>query len=276
IDANGVFNQGTFNALVGQNPQAAWRAGEAMQQSGQAQAAQGQGAQEQFVAQQQRLSQLSALAAPLMMRAEAGGSVSMDDISERVDEARKANLTTDADVAQARSLMAQPGASPTEILRGWFLRNYKALEQMQAVKGMGLPYQLSAPDALQPTIVVGPDGVPRTVPAGQLMGVPGLGGVSASGLGGRGFGGAAGPTPAGKKRALANISQRESRGRDVPNAESGEHAGGGYYQIVPATWAEGKALAGIPASQYPIATGAPFEVQHAVASALWDRYGETP
>src|SRR5262249_32603132 len=117
IDANRVFNQGTFNALVGQNPQAAWRAGEAMQQSGQAQAAQGQGAQEQFVAQQQRLSQLSALAAPLMMRAEAGGSVSMDDISERVDQARKANLITDADVAQARSLMAQPGANPTEILR---------------------------------------------------------------------------------------------------------------------------------------------------------------
>jgi len=87
--ATGTLDQSRFNALVGQSPEASWNAGPAMQQSGQAQAAQGQGAQEQFVAQQQRLSQLSALAAPLMMRAEAGGSVSMDDISGRVDQARK-------------------------------------------------------------------------------------------------------------------------------------------------------------------------------------------
>ena len=276
IDPNtGAFDQSRFNAMVGQSPEASWNAGAAMQQSGQAMAAQGVGAQEQFNAQQQRLTALSGLATPFMERAEAGGSVSMEELSGLVDQARRANLITDGDVYQAKSLMTQPGANPTDILRGWYFRNYSALQQMSQAKGMGLPYQLTPPEALAPR-VVNINGVPTTVPSGRLMGVPGLGGVSATGLGGTGFGGTAGLNVAGKEAALANIMQRESGGRDVPNAQYGEHAGGGYYQIVPSTWAEGKALAGIPANQYPVATGAPFAVQHAVASALWDRYGETP
>src|SRR5215472_18170331 len=101
----GAFDQGRFNALVANSP-AGWMAGQAMQQSGQAMTAQGQGAQEQFNAQRQRLVALSGLATPMMLRAENGGAVSMDDLSGLVDQARKANLITDGDVAQARTLMS--------------------------------------------------------------------------------------------------------------------------------------------------------------------------
>ncbi|HKE23193.1 MAG TPA: glucosaminidase domain-containing protein, partial [Bryobacteraceae bacterium] len=182
IDPNtGAFDQSRFNAMVGQSPEASWNAGAAMQQSGQAMAAQGVGAQEQFNAQQQRLTALSGLATPFMERAENGGTVSMDELSGLVDQARRANLLTDGDVYQAKSLMSQPGANPTDILRGWYFRNYSALQQMQQAKGHGLPYQLSPMEAWGNRVTVyDKDGNPISVPLGYTV-PPSQGGIGSSG-----------------------------------------------------------------------------------------------
>lgn len=84
-----------------------------------------------------------------------------------------------------------------------------------------------------------------------------------------------------KDQALGIIRRNESGGQnifsnvDVPGYTR-EQRGSGYYQIIPSTWQEGKRLAGVDPAQYPLAIDAPFDVQHRVASALYDRYGVQP
>ena len=92
---------------------------------------------------------------------------------------------------------------------------------------------------------------------------------------------AAGPTnaPGQKDAALINIGMRESGMQNIPNQpKPGEppSTAEGYFQITRDTWKDGAKLAGVNLSQYPNPMAAPFAVQHAVASALYDARGETP
>ena len=120
-----------------------------------------------------------------------------------------------------------------------------------------------------------------TQPYGYVMrGMPGMGGSVGMGGGPATGGGAGGPVPGGgalgmiKQQALMNVMMRESGGRDIMNTQGS--GAGGYFQIMPQTWAEGKQLAGIPPDAYPQAQGSPPAVQYAVASALYDRHGTAP
>lgn len=111
-------------------------------------------------------------------------------------------------------------------------------------------------------------------------GAPGLGGEVGMGGGPAGGTGAGGPVPGSgalgmiKQQALMNVMMRESGGRDIMNTQGS--GAGGYFQMMPQTWAEGKQLAGIPPDAYPQAQGSPAAVQYAVASALYDRHGTAP
>lgn len=110
---------------------------------------------------------------------------------------------------------------------------------------------------------------------GGMTGAPGMGGTPATGTGAGGpnipgAGGAA----AIKQQALMNVMLRESGGRNVPNAQGSPAQG--YFQIMPQSWQEGASLAGVDTKQYPNPMSAPFAVQQAVASALYDRHGTAP
>jgi hypothetical protein len=156
----------------------------------------------------------------------------------------------------------------------------------------------------------GPDGQPtgrtKLVPRGAVFGtgVPGGGGggggVSIGGGGGGGGGGGTGgapATPAGpppgsnvqpgqpmsqKDADLANFAQRESGNQNIYSnvkvpGYTKEQTGSGYYQIIPSTWAEGQALAGIPPNQRTAtAIEASPQQQYQVAGALYDKYGGRP
>ena len=80
--------------------------------------------------------------------------------------------------------------------------------------------------------------------------------------------------------ALAAVRQRESGNRNVYNykhaADPTGYTASGYYQIIDPTWREGAGMAGVDTNQYPTAIQAPFDVQHAVAKALYAKYGEMP
>lgn len=136
-------------------------------------------------------------------------------------------------------------------------------------------------------------GAVMTAPYGSVYsGMPGMGGGGMPafsgpggmvGMGGGGpatGGGAGGPVPGGgalgmiKQEALMNVMLRESGGRDIMNTQGS--GAGGLFQMMPPTWAEGKQLAGIPEGEFPQAQGSPPQVQYAVASALYDRYGTAP
>ena len=100
------------------------------------------------------------------------------------------------------------------------------------------------------------------------------------------FGGTAAPTtapgaapPQQKDAALLNIAMRESGMQNIPNQPKPGEAPStaeGYFQITRDTWKDGAKLAGVNLNQYPNPMAAPFPVQHAVASALYDARGETP
>lgn len=144
--------------------------------------------------------------------------------------------------------------------------------------------------------VTGPDGRQYQVPVGTLYGSP-YGGGGAGGGSAGGGGGAVQPAPAGpppgstvqpgqplsqKDADLARFAQRESGNQNVFSrvpvpGYTQEQTGSGYYQIIPSTWAEGQALAGIPAAQRTqLAIQASPQQQYAVASALYDKYGGKP
>jgi len=77
-----------------------------------------------------------------------------------------------------------------------------------------------------------------------------------------------------REQALDAIAQRESGGKNVPNAEGGDASG--YWQIRDATWRDGAKLAGVDVSKYPRAIDAPKDVQRQVAGAIYDRDGAKP
>jgi len=95
----------------------------------------------------------------------------------------------------------------------------------------------------------------------------------------------AAPLSSDKATALTQIAQRESGGdptalnyvaREDPTAYARGATASGKYQIVNSTWAEGAKLAGVDVAKYPTARDAPEAVQDKVASALWDKHGNTP
>jgi len=81
-------------------------------------------------------------------------------------------------------------------------------------------------------------------------------------------------SPEFKAAKLADIKQRESGGRNVPNAQGGPAAG--YYQFMPDSWKEGLQLAGFHTDAYDTPLSAPEAIQDRVASAFYDKYGEKP
>lgn len=128
----------------------------------------------------------------------------------------------------------------------------------------------------------------QVMPMGQVYGLPfpgggygGMGGEVGMGAGpatGAGAGGANIPGSGAlgmiKQQALMNVMMRESGGQNIPNAQGSPAQG--YFQIIPQSWQEGAALAGVDTKQYPNPMSAPFAVQQAVASALYDRHGTAP
>jgi hypothetical protein len=137
---------------------------------------------------------------------------------------------------------------------------------------------------------------PVTVTRGSLVG-SGMSGTG--GGGGPAGGGGGGPVvqpqgpppgatvqpgqPLSQKDAdLAQFAQRESGNQNIFSrvpvpGYTQQQTGSGYYQIIPSTWAEGQALAGIPPNQRTqLAIQASPQQQYQVASALYDRYGGKP
>ena len=134
---------------------------------------------------------------------------------------------------------------------------------------------LTVPEQYQYGLVTAPgfDAAIRAATA-PLPGQPGYGGPAAGGGAAQGGGG---PDPVAampREQALDAIAQRESAGKNVPNAQGGDASG--YWQIRNATWQEGGKLAGLDVSRWPRAMDAPWMVQRQVAGALYDKYGATP
>jgi hypothetical protein len=104
-----------------------------------------------------------------------------------------------------------------------------------------------------------------TPPAPLAPGVPGAPGSS---------------LPSDPEAALQVLAHRESGNRNVPNQQgpggTPASSASGYFQMIDPTWREGAKLAGVDISQYPRAMNAPYEVQHTIARALYDKYGATP
>jgi hypothetical protein len=88
-----------------------------------------------------------------------------------------------------------------------------------------------------------------------------------------------------KAHDLPLIAQRESGGDPTalnyvakadPSAYDRGATASGKYQIVNSTWREGMQLAGLDPAKYATARDAPESVQDQVASALYDKHGNTP
>lgn len=141
---------------------------------------------------------------------------------------------------------------------------------------------LSPTEQMSGYTVMGPDGQPITIPAGQAYGGGG-GGAPGGGAQPGGGGGDIASLP--KPQFLQAVAQRESGGNPtilnyVAQADPTAYARGatasGKYQIVNSTWQQGANWAGVDTSKYPTAMSAPEAVQDQVASALYDHLGTQP
>lgn len=120
-----------FNALITQNPQSAWNAGPIMQQQGQAQAAQGQGVQEQVAAHRARMSVMMGLMNGLVS---SGKPISQSDISDALNQAHLSpaeaqTITQDANTTSG----GNPNFDFTSWVKGHMTANLTAQEQIARV-----------------------------------------------------------------------------------------------------------------------------------------------
>jgi len=114
----GEVDQGLLNRLIGANPAAAWNAGPAMQQAGQAVGAQGAGTQNWVKAQQDQLQLLNGYAQPLYERIANGGSVSADDVRGVLKNAIGISPQMRAAVEQKLAGL-NPGEDANGLLKGF-------------------------------------------------------------------------------------------------------------------------------------------------------------
>jgi hypothetical protein len=101
--ATGQFDSGKFNALLQASPQALWNAGPAMQQAGTAQAAQGEGTQQQVAAAAAQLHGLGTQMAPLIQKIEQKQQVSPGEAQAALDSAVSSGLVNPQMAAHVKS-----------------------------------------------------------------------------------------------------------------------------------------------------------------------------
>lgn len=93
--ATGQLDLGKLNTLIGQNPAAAWMAGQNMQQAGQAVGAQGSGTQQDIAAKQAQIDAAGRLMFPLLRAGAATQSIEPEAVQTQLDQAHAAKLITD-------------------------------------------------------------------------------------------------------------------------------------------------------------------------------------
>lgn len=267
--------------------------------------------QERFNLQQAQLQPAYAGLNALLENPNAG----WNDVNAALANSARLGGDTSGLVANASDFAAQ-GGSPADFIRQYGTARYAPpfeasemfLPRGQEIQGPGGTYYglMSSPASANPGQFTArqfmPTGMnmqqwmtpmpdPKTgqmMPMGQVYGLPfpGGGGYGGSyaGMGGMvegtgtGAGGANIPGSGAlgmiKQQALMNVMMRESGGQNIPNAQGSPAQG--YFQMMPQSWQEGAALAGVDTKQYPNPMSAPFAVQQAVASALYDKHGTAP
>jgi hypothetical protein len=128
----GAVDQGRLNALISQSPAASWNAGPAMQQQGQAQAAQAQGLNEQTAGHLARLKVMSGEMSDLL---QSGQPITADQVHARLNSLGQEGILTTGDMNGLNADLATqpPGADLTGWLRNHMATNLSAAEQLQNV-----------------------------------------------------------------------------------------------------------------------------------------------
>jgi hypothetical protein len=115
----GQVDPGKFNLLISRNPQAAWAAGPAMQQQGQAAAAQGQGAQETLAAHRARMDSMLGQMNGLLTK---GGPIQIGDIQSALNQA---HLSPAEAQTITQDVNSTSGGDPGYDFTNW-VRNHQA------------------------------------------------------------------------------------------------------------------------------------------------------
>ena len=130
----GAFDQGKFNALMASTPQGRWNIGPSMQQSGQAQTAQGLGTQEQIAAKQAQLAGISGYMTPLFQQTLKGQPVTGQQVLDATNQAAAAGLATPEMVANVQKQVASlNGGDATSLVRGAMFATQTGQQQLAAL-----------------------------------------------------------------------------------------------------------------------------------------------
>lgn len=131
IDPNtGVFDQGRFNALMGQS--GTWNIGAAMQQAGQAQQATAQGSMASVNAAQTQLTSMNGWLRDLTMNP---GPISAGQIQTKLDQLRGVGAITPGFYQQAQGVLAKlaPGEDARPLVQSMLWSNQQAQQQLESM-----------------------------------------------------------------------------------------------------------------------------------------------
>jgi hypothetical protein len=172
IDPNtGAFDQGKFNALIGSTPQGAWNAGPTMQQSGQAQYAEGAGQTAQINAKIAQLQGISGYMTPLFQQTLGPNPtpVTGQQVLDATNQAAAAGLATPEMVANVRKQVASlgPNGDATNLVRGAMFATQTGTEQLRALAPPSQPVNLGGSVGFVQT---SPLGVGYNAPPGTNIG----------------------------------------------------------------------------------------------------------
>jgi hypothetical protein len=161
--ATGQFDSGKFNALLQASPQALWNAGPAMQQAGTAQAAQGEGTQQQVAAAAAQLHGIGTQMAPLIQKIEQNQQVSPGEAQAALDSAVSSGLVNPQMAAHVKSQIdAIPaGGNANNIVMGANFANSTGQEIANTIGPQPGAYQVGGKTVFVPQGPFWPGSVAR-------------------------------------------------------------------------------------------------------------------
>lgn len=131
----GAFDQGKFNALMASTPQGRWNIGPSMQQSGQAQDAEGTGIQSQVRAKQAQLNGIAGYMTPLVGQVLKGQPVTGQQVLDATNQAATAGFATPEMVSNIQKQVAQlgPNGDASNLVRGAYFATQTGQQQLQTL-----------------------------------------------------------------------------------------------------------------------------------------------
>jgi len=132
----GEVDQGLLNRLIGANPAAAWNAGPAMQQAGQAVGAQGTGTQNRVAGAQAMLSGISGFLGPIY--GDGKSPIPADQAMQMLERARALNIATPEMINNVEGQINQlgPNGNARDLVNGMVFATGAGLEQLH-LRGQG-------------------------------------------------------------------------------------------------------------------------------------------